>query len=214
MTSSDVYSLGTVKDLDEYLKSPSTSRKLILLHIELEHIPVCKTVNEALLAIARNDQFNGNVLVARINADHFTDFLTTNNVIAVPTVLFSHRTKFIDRVEGFNQSELIRKIQTYLNQLDFTSKSVETTPVTSADVEKKIANLLKSSRVMLFMKGTPDEPQCGFSRQACHLLTEHQIPFQSFDVLSDQNLREQLKIYSNWNTYPQVKRRFRRFKRS
>jgi glutaredoxin-related protein len=54
------------------------------------------------------------------------------------------------------------------------------------------------------MKGTPASPQCGFSRQACHLLDEHKIKFNYFDVLADQNVREQLKRYSNWNTYPQV----------
>jgi Grx4 family monothiol glutaredoxin len=54
------------------------------------------------------------------------------------------------------------------------------------------------------MKGTPTDPQCGFSRQACHLLDEHKIKYDYFDILSDSNLREQLKKYSNWNTYPQL----------
>jgi Grx4 family monothiol glutaredoxin len=54
------------------------------------------------------------------------------------------------------------------------------------------------------MKGTPTDPQCGFSRQACHILDEHKIKYDYFDVLSDSNIREQLKKYSNWNTYPQL----------
>ncbi|CAF5189881.1 unnamed protein product, partial [Rotaria sp. Silwood1] len=46
------------------------------------------------------------------------------------------------------------------------------------------------------MKGTPASPQCGFSRQACHLLDEHKIKYDYFDVLADENIREQLKKYS------------------
>ncbi|CAF1136926.1 unnamed protein product [Adineta steineri] len=54
------------------------------------------------------------------------------------------------------------------------------------------------------MKGTPTDPQCGFSRQACHILDDNKIKYSTFDVLSDQNIREQLKKHSNWNTYPQL----------
>jgi Grx4 family monothiol glutaredoxin len=71
-------------------------------------------------------------------------------------------------------------------------------------VINKIKELLKSSPIILFMKGTPTDPQCGFSRQACHILDEHKIKYNTFDVLSDNDIREQLKKYSNWNTYPQL----------
>ena len=54
------------------------------------------------------------------------------------------------------------------------------------------------------MKDTPASPQHGLRRQACHLLDERKIKYDYFDVLADQNVREQLKKYSNWNTYPQV----------
>lgn len=58
---------------------------------------------------------------------------------------------------------------------------------------------------MVFMKGTPDAPRCGFSRSLVGLLREEEIEFDSFDILEDQDVRQELKELSNWPTYPQVK---------
>jgi glutaredoxin-related protein len=202
----EVHQLGTQKEFDEYINSPSIINKLLLVHIELEQIPVCKTLNEALLAITRDPEFMQQIAICRLNADHFYDLLNIQNVNAAPTVLFYHRTKVIDRVDGFNQSDLLKKIKLHINTIGV----VQTTEIKSDDgsptlnVETKIKQLLDSSPIILFMKGTPASPQCGFSRQACHLLDEHKIKFNYFDVLADHNVREQLKRYSNWNTYPQV----------
>lgn len=201
---SDIPSIVYPKDLDEHIKSGPITEKLLLIHVELEQVPVCRTVNEALLAISREREFNQQLTICRLNADHFPEFLTLQNVTAVPTVLFYHQTKLIDRVDGFNQADLLKKIKMYLAKIEAIPKKVESKSDTDINVEKKIKNLLRSSPVMLFMKGTPNDPQCGFSRQACHILDEHQIKFHSFDVLSDPSLREQLKKYSNWNTYPQL----------
>lgn len=202
-TSNDVRQIATPRDFDEYIRSQTINNKIALVHIELENVPVCKTVNEAMLAIIRNENFRENVTVCRLNADHFTDFLSSNNVSAVPTVLFYHRTKLIDRVDGFNQNELIKKLQSYMSTIKFNEPTLEE-KFSSIEIEKKIKDLLQSAPVILFMKGSPDNPQCGFSRQACHILNEHHVKYNHFDVLSDQQIREQLKIYSNWNTYPQV----------
>ena len=57
---------------------------------------------------------------------------------------------------------------------------------------------------MLFMKGIPTAPRCGFSRQAVELLETHKVPFGSFDILSDDTVRQGLKKHSNWPTYPQI----------
>jgi len=202
----EVHQLGTQKEFDEYINSPSIINKLLLVHIELEQIPVCKTLNEALLAITRDPEFMQQIAICRLNADHFYDLLNIQNVNAAPTVLFYHRTKVIDRVDGFNQSDLLKKIKLHINTIGVVQtteiKSDNDSPTLNA--EAKIKQLLDSSPIILFMKGTPASPQCGFSRQACHLLDEHKIKFNYFDVLADQNVREQLKRYSNWNTYPQV----------
>lgn len=57
---------------------------------------------------------------------------------------------------------------------------------------------------MLFMKGTPDQPQCGFSSQIVNLLYKNGIKFSSFNVLSDERVRRGLPVYSDWPYYPQL----------
>ncbi|CAF1011141.1 unnamed protein product [Adineta ricciae] len=203
-TTSEVQSLNSQKDFDEFIKSSTIVNKLLLVHVELEQIPVCKTVNEALIAISRDNEFQQQLSVCRLNADHFTDFLTLQNIHAVPTVLFYYQTKLIDRVDGFNQSDLLKKIKYHINKSQITSNKAESKTETDANVEKRIKELLSSSAIILFMKGTPNDPQCGFSRQACHILDEHHVKYTYFDVLSDQTIREELKKFSNWNTYPQL----------
>jgi glutaredoxin-related protein len=57
---------------------------------------------------------------------------------------------------------------------------------------------------MLFMKGSPDAPRCGFSRKVADALASEGIAYGSFDILSDERVRQGLKALSNWPTYPQV----------
>ena len=74
----------------------------------------------------------------------------------------------------------------------------------SESAREKIASLIHSDRVVLFMKGTPDSPQCGFSATVARLLKAVSIPFSSFDVLQDAELRAAVKEYSSWPTIPQL----------
>jgi Grx4 family monothiol glutaredoxin len=68
----------------------------------------------------------------------------------------------------------------------------------------KLKALINQEPVMLFMKGVPEAPRCGFSRRAVAMLKENNIPFGFFDILSDEIVRQGLKAYSNWPTYPQL----------
>ena len=57
---------------------------------------------------------------------------------------------------------------------------------------------------MLFMKGTAEMPQCGFSAKTVSILKSYAIPFKTFNILEDENIRQGLKEYSDWPTYPQL----------
>ena len=57
---------------------------------------------------------------------------------------------------------------------------------------------------MLFMKGSPSTPKCGFSRQIIEILMANGIPFASFDILTDETIRAGLKTFSDWPTFPQL----------
>ena len=72
------------------------------------------------------------------------------------------------------------------------------------DVNNKIKDLNKSNEVVLYMKGNPTFPQCGFSSTVVQILKHVGVNFQSYDVLQDEELREGIKIFSNWPTIPQL----------
>jgi monothiol glutaredoxin len=72
------------------------------------------------------------------------------------------------------------------------------------DIKERIKQQLGSDRVVLYMKGTPQAPQCGFSAQAVRLLNSAGAKFSTFDVLADPEVRQGLKEYSNWPTFPQL----------
>tara|TARA_X000000950_G_scaffold197625_1_gene238035 strand:- start:1322 stop:1654 length:333 start_codon:yes stop_codon:yes gene_type:complete len=67
-----------------------------------------------------------------------------------------------------------------------------------------IKNEIESNDVCLFMKGTPDAPQCGFSMAVTNMLKLLEVNFQSVNVLEDQNIREGIKVFSDWPTIPQL----------
>ena len=63
---------------------------------------------------------------------------------------------------------------------------------------------IDSNEVCLFMKGTPDAPQCGFSMAVSNMLKILEVNFQGVNVLEDQNIREGIKVFSDWPTIPQL----------
>ena len=67
-----------------------------------------------------------------------------------------------------------------------------------------IKNEIENNEVCLFMKGTPDAPQCGFSMATSNILKVLEVNFKGVNVLENQNLREGIKIYSDWPTIPQL----------
>ena len=72
------------------------------------------------------------------------------------------------------------------------------------ETKEKINNLINENDVCLFMKGTPDSPQCGFSMAVSNVLKHLNINFKGINVLEDENLRQGIKDFSDWPTIPQL----------
>ena len=72
------------------------------------------------------------------------------------------------------------------------------------DIKENINNLIKQNNVRLFMKGTPDSPQCGFSMTVANILKHLNVKFLGVNVLEDENLRQGIKDFSDWPTIPQL----------
>ena len=73
-----------------------------------------------------------------------------------------------------------------------------------SDVNTAIENEIKSQDVVVFMKGTPQFPMCGFSGQVVQILNYLEVPFKGVNVLDDMAIRDGIKAFSNWPTIPQI----------
>jgi monothiol glutaredoxin len=72
------------------------------------------------------------------------------------------------------------------------------------DLKKEYEEMINENKVFLFMKGFPDEPFCGFSMRVVRILKELDIKFETFNILDDMEVREAVKSFSDWPTYPQL----------
>jgi len=72
------------------------------------------------------------------------------------------------------------------------------------EVQERIDNLIQQNKIVVFMKGNKLMPQCGFSNNVVQILNMLTVPFETIDVLSDPEIRQGIKEYSNWPTIPQV----------
>ena len=95
--------------------------------------------------------------------------------------------------------------------LDIVKEMIESGDIqdilpTKVKLEDRLKALINKAPVVIFMKGHPGEPKCGFSRQLMELPKESapEVKFDTFDIFSDEDVRQGLKTYSNWPTYPQV----------
>jgi len=87
---------------------------------------------------------------------------------------------------------------------DITDITSETIEEDGGSLDDRLNKLINRSHIMLFMKGLPSGPQCGFSRQIVDMLDESGVPYDAFDILSDEEVRQGLKEFSDWPTYPQL----------
>ena len=72
------------------------------------------------------------------------------------------------------------------------------------EIKSKIKTMIEKNSVVLFMKGTPDSPQCGFSMTVSNILKHLNVNFHGVNVLEDENLRQGIKTFSDWPTIPQL----------
>ena len=73
-----------------------------------------------------------------------------------------------------------------------------------SEINKQLDEIIKNNKVVLFMKGTPDMPQCGFSMAVSNVLKHIEVKFTAINVYEDEEIRNGIKEYSNWPTIPQL----------
>lgn len=86
----------------------------------------------------------------------------------------------------------------------FTISNIGNKNTMSPELQEKLDNLVHQNKILVFMKGNKLMPQCGFSNNVVQILNTLGVPFETIDVLSDSEIRQGIKEYSNWPTIPQV----------
>ncbi|XP_061349391.1 monothiol glutaredoxin-S17 [Gastrolobium bilobum] len=170
----------------------------------------------------------------RVEAEEQPEISEVYSVSAVPYFVFIKDGKTFDTLEGADPSSLANKVAKVAGSInpgeaaspaslgmaagpavletvkelakenDSSKEKSQIQPGLSVPLKKRLQQLIDSHPVMLFMKGSPEEPKCGFSRKVVDILKEEKVKFGSFDILSDLEVRDGLKKFSNWPTYPQL----------
>ncbi|KAI0485164.1 thioredoxin-like protein [Xylariaceae sp. FL0804] len=166
-----------------------------------------------------------------INAEELSDVSEAYDVTAVPYLVLQRGGKVVETVSGSSAVKVRAAIEAHASSSkNTTTPSASTTTTTTngaaaattapAEVEtdaaaadpaqakeelhKRLGELVRAAPVMLFMKGTPSGPQCGFSRQLVGMLRERSVKYGFFNILADDEVRQGLKEYAEWPTYPQL----------
>ncbi|CDR47133.1 CYFA0S29e00518g1_1 [Cyberlindnera fabianii] len=209
------------------LTSNVAKDKLLAVYFHTSWAAPCIQINTVYAQLAEQ---NPSVLFISVNADEFPDISELFEVSAVPYFVLIRDDTILKEISGADPNEFV----TALAELQNSNTTAQAAPSASsssaaaapaqaplasvpqqggADEEEeeteeqlnaRLKQLTEASPVMLFMKGTPASPQCGFSRQLVAILRENQVRFGFFDILKDDSVRQGLKTYSDWPTFPQL----------
>lgn len=193
----------------------SSSKKSILFFWAEWHAPSNTGGPFDMVVKTLAQQNDGSVQFYRVLAESAPKLSRKHNVTTVPTLLFINTDgAVVDRIDGGEDVALVT--QYYSKLLNFTSSEENQSQSTQQEQKQKetkteqqtlngrLRSLVSSSPIMLFLKGTPNAPRCGFSRQAIEMLTSSNVSFGYFDIMEDDAVRQGLKSYSDWPTYPQL----------
>ncbi|XP_060905960.1 glutaredoxin 3 [Labrus mixtus] len=167
---------------------------LTVVHFQAAWAPQCEQMNVVMAELAKAQ---AHTTFVKLEAEAVPEVSEKYEIASVPTFLFFKGGEKVDRLDGANAPELTKKV---------TRLAVAGSPgeESSTDLNQRLKKLINAAPCMLFMKGSAQDPRCGFSKQLVALLKTHSIQFSSFDILSDEEVRQGLKTYSNWPTYPQL----------
>ncbi|XP_030058826.1 glutaredoxin-3-like isoform X2 [Microcaecilia unicolor] len=183
-----VLEVHSAQEFDEMLRKSGNS--LVVVHFWAPWVPPCSRLNEVMAELAEE---YGRVTFAKLNVEALREVSKKHGICSLPTILFFKCSRKIDRLGGASACDITEKIQYH-----HSSSSIP------ARVIVRLNKLISAAPCMLFMKGSPQEPQCGFSKRIVGILNDHKIIFSSFDIFSDEEVRQWLKTYSNFRKVPQL----------
>lgn len=143
---------------------------------------------------------NKSIKFVNVAIEEIPEIAQQHEIEAVPTVIFFQNTKAVHRIDGIDIAELTTSIKKLAGATETSASSAPS----AGSLEDRLKALINKSKVMVFMKGDRNTPRCGFSKQLIQILNDTKVKYETFDILSDEEVRQGLKTYSDWPTYPQV----------
>ncbi|XP_039626160.1 glutaredoxin 3 isoform X1 [Polypterus senegalus] len=191
--------LVEAKSIQQFLElQQAAGKSLLVVHFCASWAPQCAQMNNVIAELAKE---HSQVTFVKLEAEAVPEVSEKYEISSVPTFLFFKNSQKIDRLDGAHAPELTKKVKQHASS---SAVPVGTVESSKEDLNERLKRLINAAPCMLFMKGSPQEPRCGFSRQIVDIFKQHNIQFSSFDILSDDEVRQGLKTFSNWPTYPQV----------
>lgn len=154
----------------------------------------CNQILAVLEQLSKQNAYKS-IKFLNVAIEEIPEIAKQHEIEAVPTTIIFQNQKAIKRIDGIDIADLTAALKKLAG-------AVETTG--SGSLEDRLKALINKAKVMVFMKGDRNAPRCGFSKQLISILNETKIPYETFDILSDEEVRQGLKTYSDWPTYPQV----------
>jgi len=142
-----------------------------------------------------------------VDVEKSDDIPEKYSVTAVPTfLLLKPDLTVANRVDGADAARLTTMIQEAAKAAAAATAAADASSSVALDtsIKRRLDALVTQQPIVLFMKGSPDAPRCGFSSKAVALLQKHNAAFAHVDVLSDDEVRTSMKAYANWPTFPQL----------
>ncbi|KAG9316095.1 thioredoxin-like protein [Chiua virens] len=160
----------------------------------------CKQMNQVITELANK---HPELLVLQVEAEEQEDISDSFSIDEVPTTILLRGHELLDRFEGVDARRATISVNKALSKAPQLNELPEKKGESEEELVARMHGIMTQSPVVLFMKGEPDSPRCGFSRKAVNLLRERQIKFTHFDILEDETVRQGMKKLNDWPTFPQ-----------
>ena len=221
---SDVKEIPSVEGWEEHVASlpPST---LLIVSFHAPWAAPCTQMATVLSTLASEYPVTEppSTSWVKINAEELSDISEAYDVTAVPFLVLIRNGEVLETVSGSSAVKVRTAIENHASNTGPAATAHngptaapaagggEDEVATEEDPEKKkaelfrrLGDLVKAAPVMLFMKGTPGEPKCGFSRQLVGVLRDNAVKYGFFNILADDEVRQGLKEFADWPTFPQL----------
>lgn len=147
--------------------------------------------------LSKQDAYKS-VKFINVAVEEIPEVAQQHEIEAVPTVIFFQNNKAVHRIDGIDIADLTAAVKKLAGATSSPAGG------STGSLEDRLKALINKANVMVFVKGDRNTPKCGFSKQLIQILNDTNIEYETFDILTDEQVRQGLKTYSDWPTYPQV----------